>query len=132
MDSRLGCEKYKTLWHLTFETAYENALSGARPSSDYLSAFRLVRFGSCIPKDFVKLMIILSQTFGAFNYLNSAPIRSRMRNINDNIKLELSNAKAVTDHTIPDLDDLWDEWTKKQFADMDNKAKKNGLMISSQ
>ncbi|KAJ4983404.1 Killer toxin subunits alpha/beta 4 [Stagonosporopsis vannaccii] len=87
-----------------YDLALADAMAGAVPSADFLSALRL--------------------TFGAYGYLNSPGVVTHMRNINKNIRLELANAGALYNEPKVTLVTIWDAFMKVHFEAMDVAAKK--------
>ncbi|KAF1950026.1 hypothetical protein CC80DRAFT_247531 [Byssothecium circinans] len=84
----------------SYKTAFTDAISGAAPSSDYLTAIRLI--------------------FGVYNYMNTDIVAKSLTNINKNVRLELGNAAHVLG--LPPSVDIvkhWDAFVVQHFDEID-------------
>ncbi|KAF1961713.1 hypothetical protein CC80DRAFT_589225 [Byssothecium circinans] len=86
-----------------FKGAYEDASTGARPSSHYLSVIRMV--------------------FGVFNYMNTPIVSGNLRKINNDVKLELGNAGYVTKDAKLDLVTPWNPFLTAHFDELEKRSR---------
>ncbi|KAF2996724.1 hypothetical protein E8E13_005955 [Curvularia kusanoi] len=83
-----------------YEAAVKEGMTGAIQSSVFLSAIRL--------------------TLGVYSYMNSPDVMAIMRIINDNIKLELSNAAILSGKPNIDLVPIWNTFLADRFTKAEN------------